>query len=334
MPGLADPWVRRVKRLPEETADIGEGFARERTLAYEVVVKEEHVYKEMTAFLTLSVLPGYLTPYYTYDGSWWDMLCVLRSARVSRSMTDKYTLRIDYKYSTQPGGRLSAGQIDPGLLPRPPKPASGGQGSGVEGSGSVQDLEKLMPVVTIDYETYEEPARKDVDDNRIVMSNGRIPDPLPTKRQAILVVKVKKMLTWFDYALWKQMGFKLNDDTWNGFAPYTVLNYPWTVDARIEVGGRWWYPTNYTLKVHPVDWLYHLQSMDVWQKKLAGTGVEPVPDPITQQPITYPWPLNASGRAIADPATTDVFSEDFQIDGAEDLNKLFISSLFPKSPVP
>lgn len=330
--GVADDWVVKVSRLPEESVDLQEGFARSRALSYEVIVKHAHMYKELSAFLTHSMLPAYLSPYYTYDGSWWDWLCVLRTARVSRSMTDKRTLRIDYAYSTTqlPGGM---GHIDPALFPRPPKPSGGGQGSGLEGGGSITDLSQLMPVVTIDYETYEEATRKSVVGTRIVMTNNKYPDSLPTTKKPIMVIKVKRMEKKFDPVTWRQFAFKLNDLAWNDYAPHQVLCFPWTVDSRSEIGGRWWYPTNYVFKCHPVDWLFHLVSMDVDQLKVGSTTVrEPIPDPQTKQPIVYPWPLDANGRAIADPTAADPAVTVYQIEGTEDFGPLNVNNLFPETP--
>ena len=118
--GIADAWIESIKRQPDEDADVGEGFARTRRAVWEIVVKDEHITKELTAFLTHTQLPAYLSPFYTFDQSWWDSLCVLRNVRIRRSAANKKFLRLEYEYSTTPtGGRMSAGQIDPALIPRP-----------------------------------------------------------------------------------------------------------------------------------------------------------------------------------------------------------------------
>jgi hypothetical protein len=306
--GQADPWVLRVDRQPDEDAEINEGFQRTRTAAWDVLVKPEYAHYELTAFLTHTQLPAYLSPFYTLDRSFIDYLCVLRSVSIRREPTNKLKLRLSYKYSTTPlpGVRGAGGQKDPLSFPRPAKKPKGDQDAGIDGGGAVQDPTEVMMKVSTDYEPIQTPTRfsytGSTDDltTAIAMSNSRYPDPLPNLDDAIFVINITKMQPFFSWLAWHEYRFSLNNGEWNGFPAQSVLCMPWRVSELTEIGGLWYFPTTYQFKVHPDFWTYRLTSWDIYQKPLAGTNLEPIVDPLTKQPVTAPWPLNAAGRMIPD----------------------------------
>lgn len=311
--GEADVYVDHVCRQPDEECQIGEGFERTRKAIWDILIKPNAVEMEITGFLTHTLLPGYLTPFYSASENYIDPLCVLRTTTIRRSPTNKLKLRAEYNYSTTTRG--TSGQVNPLDFPRPPLPSSPDPSGVGAGSGSVTDLNEIMPVLSLTYEDFEETVRVDLSTvpKKIVMKNKRYPDPLPTVKKPILVMNYKRMEPEFKINYWTHFAYTVNNADWNGLAAEKVLCLPWTMDQRTDVGGLWWYPTNYTFKYwdRPEGWKFVLLSMDTLQL-VGGNLKEIIPtNGIARQPVTFPWPLDAAGAAITDVSTGTPATEEF-----------------------
>lgn len=297
-------WIEKLMRQPDERVGVSEGLAKTREASWVLTIKQPHINKELTLFLDDPRLPHYLDPFVSADGATPDPKCRCRTYGIQRATNDKSSIRITYNYSTVPPGQIPALSRDAIQDPTSPTAPS---------SPTPDSPEDLMPTISTAYEEFPIPMRTDLSPvpKRIVNKAKRFPTPLPTLPAPVLVINYSRFEPTFDWELWFDYAYHVNDDIFNGFNPNFVLTLPWTVETPVVWDNELWYKHNYQFKVHPIEfgWDYLLASMDTHE--LRGGVTCPILDPTTGLPTSEEWPLDAAGAVILNPVATPPATEQF-----------------------
>jgi hypothetical protein len=234
-----------------------------------------------------------------------DALRILQQVTLTSQDTFS-TVNFRYDYDANPA-------VPPGSLPaelrQNPEGTTPGDGMGFK--------------LSYDYEEVELPYTIDADENKVVISSGERPDPLPTVKYILRVANVTRLEKkhrpdWHD-----QYAYTLNQGTWSGRTAERVCCFPVRYGEWQQIGGDLWWQVNYQFKWlvdnTPADLRPTISKEDFWrdvilsmstQQKLPGVGLRRILLPTG--PATVPQGLDADGKYIDPPNSADVHKTVFK----------------------
>lgn len=304
------PYVaKKISRSPEESISIGEGIDRTYTERYDVTLdlseSDSAKISAIQVYNGIVGLPRYGQPWVSPDGLVVDSLATVRSFSARRDHNNKTQFQFNFTYSPRGSGRA----VDP---TRPE--------NRFEGSGGTDDLSKLLPVWSIDFEDRFVPFRKDLDEQKTQNSAGDQLDPLPTKNDPVMVVNYSSYLSGFDTSIiaaelyrLKLYKFSVNEDNFlfydpdNGYTDADIAKWCcWSISIHPElIGMNRAFRQDLVLKYSSTGWTDDYLDAGLCEL-ITPSGAKNdvnrrrIMSPKTRQPVTRPWPLDASGVAITD----------------------------------
>lgn len=315
--------AKSVCESPEESVQCGEGLDRSYTRRFDVVLdvggNSEVAISCLQVYENIAGLPQYGDPWISRDGLKYDALAVMRSFTGRRDHNDKAKFSFTFTYSTK------------GNQQTPTQPTQRTHGGGTD------DPMNLFPVWSLSSEDRMVPLEADLDGRRVVNSAGDPYDPLPEFNDKIIVLNYSRYeisydglteedlfndLVLYKYATNSDVFLQIGDEN-----KWLIADYKLTPellgnrriikrDIVFKYSTRGWKDRILDAGLYEVidDALtrYDPAEPTGWTPGWAVTNKKPILHPITQQPVTKPWPLDGQGRALTDLGTDNLVYREYR----------------------